>query len=87
MRQVESTSENVNDCWRINLSRAPLRVVEIILLYQSVDPKTTRDLWVIPREKDTKPQVFLKTEFHESMARFSPDGRWVAYQSNESGRI
>jgi hypothetical protein len=31
--------------------------------------------------------VFLKTEFDERRALFSPDGRWIAYQSNESGRL
>jgi len=30
--------------------------------------------------------VFLQTEFDERCGQFSPDGRWVAYQSNESGR-
>lgn len=30
--------------------------------------------------------MFLKTDFDERMGQFSPDGRWVAYQSNESGR-
>ena len=32
------------------------------------------------------PFVFLKTEANELWAQFSPDGRWVAYQSNETGR-
>ena len=32
------------------------------------------------------PTVFLKTPFRETNAAFSPDGQWVAYQSNESGR-
>jgi hypothetical protein len=31
--------------------------------------------------------VFLKTPFYEARGVFSPDGRWVAYQSNESGRM
>ena len=35
---------------------------------------------------DRKPWVFLKTSFDERNAQFSPDGRWVAYESNESGR-
>ena len=35
---------------------------------------------------DRTPSVFLKTPFREAWASFSPDGRWVAYQSNESGR-
>ena len=35
---------------------------------------------------DGKPWVLLKTPFRESVGRFSPDGRWVAYHSTESGR-
>ena len=35
---------------------------------------------------DRTPSVFLKTPFREVWGAFSPDGRWVAYQSNESGR-
>jgi Tol biopolymer transport system component len=35
---------------------------------------------------DRKPRPYLQTEFHDYHARFSPDGRWVAYDSNESGR-
>jgi dipeptidyl aminopeptidase/acylaminoacyl peptidase len=56
------------------------------LLYHSVDPQTDTDLWVLPMVGDGKPSVFLKTPFRELWARFSPDGRWVAYQSSESGR-
>jgi Tol biopolymer transport system component len=37
-------------------------------------------------EGEKKPFVFLKTSFDERRAEFSPDGRWVAYRSNESGR-
>ena len=48
--------------------------------------KTNWDLWVVPVEGEHKPVVFLKTEFNEENARFSPDGRWVAYQSDESGK-
>jgi eukaryotic-like serine/threonine-protein kinase len=41
-----------------------------------------------PRKRRLRASVLLLgTEFGESLARFSPDGRWVAYQSNESGRI
>ena len=49
-------------------------------------PKTADDLWVLPMVGDRKPLVFLKTTFDERNGAFSPDGRWVAYQSNESGR-
>ena len=45
------------------------------------------DLWILPLSGDKKPKEFLATRFNESEAAFSPDGRWVAYQSNESGRV
>ena len=56
------------------------------LLYLSLDPQTNRDLWVLPMDGDPTPRVFLQTPFEETFGTFSPDGRWVAYQSNESGR-
>ena len=56
------------------------------LLYQRNDPKTKWDLWVLPLFGDRKPKPFLQTEFDESQGQFSPDGRWVAYSSDESGR-
>jgi Tol biopolymer transport system component len=56
------------------------------LLFYSIDPQSNRDLWVAPLGGDRKPWVFLKTNFDERWAQFSPDGRWVAYMSNESGR-
>jgi len=56
------------------------------LLYESNDPKTRFDLWVLPMVGDRKPFVFLQTGFNETHAQFSPDGRWVAYVSDETGR-
>ena len=55
------------------------------LLYLSVDPKTKADLWVLPLGGDRKPFPFLQTEFNEFNGQFSPDGRWIAYTSDESG--
>jgi Tol biopolymer transport system component len=44
------------------------------------------DLWILPMTgEDRKPRPYLQTEFVESQGRFSPDGRFVAYTSNESG--
>jgi eukaryotic-like serine/threonine-protein kinase len=57
------------------------------LLYSSVDPQTARDIWVLPMDGDQKPFIFLKTNFDERRGQFSPDVRWVAYMSNESGRF
>src|ERR1019366_6551897 len=44
------------------------------------------DLMVLPLSGDRKPFPFLSTPFNETQGVFSPDGKWVAYQSNESGR-
>jgi Tol biopolymer transport system component len=44
------------------------------------------DLWVLPTSGDRKPIPFLKTPFNEGLGKFSPDGRFIVYQSNESGR-
>jgi Tol biopolymer transport system component len=43
------------------------------------------DLWLLPWSGDRKPVPFLKTPFKEVQAQVSPDGRWIAYVSNESG--
>ena len=56
------------------------------LLFNATDPKTGNDIWVLPLEGDRKPVPFLRTEFIEAQGSFSPDGRWVAYTSLESGR-
>jgi eukaryotic-like serine/threonine-protein kinase len=56
------------------------------VLYVAQDPKTGFDLWVLPLEGERKPFPFLKTGSNEALGQFSPDGRWVAYVSDESGR-
>ena len=48
--------------------------------------QTYGDLWVVPMVASHTPSVFLKMPFQVTQGTFSPDGRWVAYQSNESGR-
>jgi len=57
------------------------------LLYSVSAPKTGLDLWVLPMTGEPKPFPFLRTDFNETSGRFSPDGRWVAYQSEESQRF
>jgi Tol biopolymer transport system component len=47
---------------------------------------TKGDVWIVPVSGDGKPYPFLATEFEERSASFSPDGKWVSYVSNESGR-
>ncbi len=43
------------------------------------------DLWILPTFGDRNPYPFLQTEFDEFQGTFSPDGRWIAYTSNQSG--
>jgi serine/threonine protein kinase/dipeptidyl aminopeptidase/acylaminoacyl peptidase len=57
------------------------------LLYSTMHPTTqTRSLWVLPLEGDKKPVPFALTAFNNSEGQFSPDGRLVAYVSDEAGR-
>jgi hypothetical protein len=63
------------------------------LMFEEVNPVTNRDLMILPLDGDSrsgwkagKPTAFLNGTFDEQQAAFSPDGHWVAYSSNESGR-
>ena len=55
------------------------------VLFQSSNLRTKSDVWVVPMTDDRKPFPFLQTEYSESNARFSPDMKWIAYQSDEAG--
>jgi Tol biopolymer transport system component len=56
------------------------------LVYETIDPRTAIDLWILPLSGDRKPRPLANTSFGEYAAQFSPDGLWVAYTSSESGR-
>jgi serine/threonine protein kinase/Tol biopolymer transport system component len=56
------------------------------VIYDLQGAQTKTDLWVLPLGGDKKPFPFLQTEYDEQGGRFSPDGHWVAYASDESGR-
>jgi dipeptidyl aminopeptidase/acylaminoacyl peptidase len=49
--------------------------------------KSREDIWILPLSGDRKAFPFLQTEFNESNAQFSPDSKWLAYASDESGRF
>jgi len=51
------------------------------------DPKTGSDLWMVRLDGVHPAQIFLQTRFNEQSAVFSPDGRWLAYSSDESGTM
>jgi Tol biopolymer transport system component/predicted Ser/Thr protein kinase len=57
------------------------------LLYTIQSPKTKDDIWILPLDGSKKaPMLFQGTEFDETRAHFSPDGHWIAYDSDETGR-
>jgi hypothetical protein len=56
------------------------------IAYASSSPKTGLDLWLLPMDGERKPVPYLQTPFNEDHARFSPDVRFIAYSSDESGR-
>jgi len=53
---------------------------------RQVKGPTRGDIWILPLFGDRKPFPFLQSEFEEAIANFSPDGRFIAYVSNESSR-
>ena len=59
------------------------------VLFTEVAPKTAQDIGMLTLDvalgRATRPQPLIQTTFNELNAEVSPDGRWVAYQSNESG--
>jgi serine/threonine-protein kinase len=65
------------------------------LAFSEFSPQTsTFDVMILPMEgseasgwKPGEPTVFLNAPFIENNPKFSPDGRWLAYESNESGRV
>jgi serine/threonine-protein kinase len=62
-----------------------------LLAFVEIAPATGADIWTVPVDSSAsglralKAEAFLQTPFHERGPTFSPDGRWIAYFSNESG--
>jgi eukaryotic-like serine/threonine-protein kinase len=74
-RLLDGAHEEYPDSWSANGS----------LLYERVEPATTWDLWVLP-PGGAAPVPFIREPARQEYGRFSPEGRWVSYQSNDSGR-
>ncbi len=56
------------------------------ILYRESNPQTYYDLWVLPLEGERQPWPWLNTPFNEREGKFTSDGKWIAYASDESGR-
>jgi Tol biopolymer transport system component len=57
-----------------------------VLLFDHQDRSGKISVWVLPMHGERKPHAFVDTQFKAEMGKFSPDGGWVAYVSNDSGR-
>jgi len=58
-----------------------------VVAFTQTSPETGPDVYVLSTDdRERKPIPFAQTRFAEGSPRFSPDGRWIAYTSNESGR-
>ena len=82
--QVLTQSNHQQIAWSFTADGKRMAFVEI-------SPATGADIWTVPVETDSsglragKPEVFLQTPFNERSPMISPDGRWLAYMSDESG--
>jgi hypothetical protein len=56
-------------------------------VYTHYRPETSGDLFLVPIGGDRPPVPFLATPVNERLPAFSPDGRWIAYTSDETGQF
>ena len=56
------------------------------ILFDSLDERTNYDIWVLPVPGDQQPRRIVASPFNDTHGRFSPNGSWIAYASDESGR-
>jgi serine/threonine-protein kinase len=57
-----------------------------LMAFVEIHPSRRRDIWLMPLDGDRKPEPLLATDADERDARFSPNGQWLAYVSDETGR-
>ncbi len=58
-----------------------------LLAYTEERPDQGSDILILPIDGDRKPRTFLATASNERNPTISPDGRWVAYESDETGHF
>jgi len=55
------------------------------LVFTQVGDDGLYDLWLLPMQESREPLPYLRTPFNEDFVALSPDGRWLAYDSDETG--
>jgi Tol biopolymer transport system component len=56
------------------------------LVYEEIDPESGTDLWRLALDGESDPEPLVVTDYTEANGRISPDGNWLAYNSNRSGQ-
>jgi Tol biopolymer transport system component len=56
------------------------------ITFEQLDPKSGWDVYVLPADGSGPPKPYLNSPFNERFGMISPDGRWIAYTSDESGQ-
>jgi eukaryotic-like serine/threonine-protein kinase len=77
--QVELIAESNNPLWVSDWSKDGKSI-----LYVDTDPTTAHNIWILSLD-DRKPSPYFQTSFEDTTPKFSPDGRYIAYRSAESG--
>ncbi len=57
-----------------------------LMAFVEIHPSRRRDIWLMPLEGNRTPEPLMATDADERDARFSPNGQWLAYVSDETGR-
>jgi len=78
---VERLTQSENPQWAYAMTRDGTRLV-----FREDNPKTGRDLMALTLDKQRQAHPLVRTTFAEFNGEISPDGRWLAYQSSESGQ-
>jgi serine/threonine-protein kinase len=59
---------------------------ETLAFTQMDDPQRGSDIYTLSLDGDKKPRALIRTKFSEGSPKFSPNGLWLAYSTNESGQ-
>ena len=70
--------------WDSDLPKAPLSWVGKNIVFWMQDPKTAGDIWVLSLEGEKKAHAFANDAADETQAQISPNGKWLAYTSNQT---
>jgi eukaryotic-like serine/threonine-protein kinase len=62
------------------------RTIASVVVRQIISGRPERDIWLVPADEKRPTRRWMETAYAESAAAFSPDGQWMAYVSDESGR-